>query len=60
MNAITNASAAPIRDEEYSGAEKLRLIQAVWLTGLPIKAALLMIGKVAFAGLLHGKGGRPC
>lgn len=59
MNAIANASAAPIR-EEYSDAEKLRLIQAVWLTGMPMKAAFLMIGQVAFAGLSLGKGGRPC
>jgi hypothetical protein len=37
--------------EDYSDAERLRVIRAVWLGDLPMDVAFSVIGNVAFDGM---------
>lgn len=61
MNAATsiNAASEAVMFSEYTDAEKLRFIQNVWIAGLPVKTAYLMIGMAVFGGMPLSEGGRP-
>lgn len=41
--------------EDYSDAERLRVIRTLYLADQPIKEVFAMIGKVAFAGIKKSK-----
>lgn len=40
--------------DDYSDAERLRDIRAVWLADLPVDVAFLVIGKIAFNNYKSG------